>query len=61
MIIFPNQTRLVPVSLEKKIVDNKQANKVVNMSGTGTNIRYPGSTEGTRLKRNNLASAGAIW
>ena len=61
MIIFPNQTRLLPVSLEKKMVDSKQANKVVNMSGAGTNIRHPGSIEGTRLKRNKLASAGAIW
>ena len=30
MIIFPNQTSLVPVSLEKRTVDSKQANKVVN-------------------------------
>lgn len=61
MIIFPNQTSLVPVSLEKRAVDSRQANKVVNMSGAGTNTRHPGSLKGTRLKRNKWACAGAGW
>lgn len=60
MMIFPNQTRLVPVSLEKRAVDSRQANKVVNMSGARTNTRHPGSIKGTRL-RNKWASAGAGW
>lgn len=42
MILFPNQTSLVPVSLEKRIVHGKQANKTVNMSGAGENVRHLG-------------------
>lgn len=61
MIIFPNQTSLVPVSLEKRTVDSKQANKMVNMSGAGANTRPPSSIKGTRLKRNKWASAGTGW
>lgn len=61
MIIFPNQTSFVSVSPEKRTVDSKQTHKVVNMSGTGTNIRCPDSTKPVRLKRNKLTPAGALW
>lgn len=45
MIIFPNQTSLVLASPEKRLVNRKQANKVVNMIKMGTNIRCPDSTK----------------
>lgn len=41
MIIFPDQTSLVLVSLERKRVDNKQANKTENVLDMGTNMILP--------------------